>query len=59
MAGGGQAKGVTRSVGSSLRGGGRAVRGSGSGSGSGGDIDADQVRLGFKHCDQGSVFTLL
>ena len=57
MAGGGQAKGVTRSVGSSLRGGGRAVRGSGSGSG--GDIDADQVRLGFRHCDQGSVFTLL
>ena len=49
MAGGGQAKGVTRSVGSALRGGGRVVRGGGSG----GDIDADQVRLGFKHCDSG------
>ena len=43
MAGGGQAKGATRSAGSALRSGGRVVRGGGSGSG--GDIDADQVRL--------------
>ena len=57
MAGGGQAKGATRSAGSALRSGGRVVRGGGSGSG--GDIDADQVRLGFKHCDQLSAFTFL
>ena len=50
MAGGGQAKGATRSVRSVLRGGGRVVRGGG---GNDGDIDADQVRLGFKHCDSG------
>ena len=49
MAGGGQAKDVTRSVGSALRGGGRVVRGGRNHP----DIDADQVRLGFKHCDSG------
>ena len=57
MAGGGQAKGATRSVRSVLRGGGRVVRGGG---GNDGDIDVDEVRLGFTHCVSGvGIFTFL